>query len=136
MPWFCRQTVRNLPRGVATLVTILVIAAVALSVALRASFGSVTQLLSGLGERQSAQSLASADGCVEDALLHLQRNSAYAGGTIGLGEAVCAVGVTGSGTVRTVHVTSTVATFSRRLQVDLTILGGQVSVTGWQEKTE
>lgn len=130
------QAVNSPPRGVAALVTILVMAAVALSVALSVSLGSVTQLVTGLGERQSAQSLAAADGCAEDSILHLARDSAYAGGTVGLGEATCTVSVESSGSLRTIHVTSTVATFSRQLKVDATVVGGQVTVTGWREKTE
>lgn len=136
MPTVHHPKTSGSPSGIATLVTILIIAAIALSLALSVSLVSVSSLLTDLGERQSDVSLAAAEGCVEDTLVRLVRDSSYAGGSLGIGHAVCTVGVTGAGGSRTIQVTSTVATFTRKLRVDVSLQGGRVSVTDWQEQAE
>lgn len=124
----CRQ-----PAGVATLVAVVVIAAITLAVALRVSFSSVSGLAAAFGEGQAAVAMAGLDGCVDEALLRILRQSNYGGGAFGIGRAGCAVSVQGTGATRTIRATGTVATFFRAATVDVSLAGGAVTVTRFEE---
>ncbi|MDD5110529.1 MAG: hypothetical protein PHI63_04955 [Patescibacteria group bacterium] len=123
-------------RGAAALVAILVICAIALTIAISLSLGSLGGMTTAQGEWESAESLAGVDGCVDEALQRLTWDSGYTGGTLTLGPATCQIGVQGTGSTRTVQATSTVATFIRKIRVDLTLNGSRATLTGWQEKTD
>lgn len=124
---------RRQPAGAATLVAIVVIAAITLAVALRASFWSVSGLVAAFGASQAAVATAGLDGCVDEALLRILRQSDYGGGAFGIGSAGCVVSVQGSGVTRTIAATSTVSTFIRAATVDVSLVGGAVTVTRFEE---
>ncbi len=112
---------------------IIVISAVALAAALRASLGSLGGLSVAFGAWQAAASLAGADACVDEALLRLLRDDGYAGGTFRLGEAACELSVAASGNTRIIRASSAVAAYVRKVKVELIVGDRGITVTAWQE---
>lgn len=129
---------RRLPprRGAALLVAVIVVSAIALTVALSASLGSLSGLVTSSREQQSAASLAGAEACVDEALVRLVWDDAYAGGSFGMGEAACQIGVSGLGSTRTIQATSTVATFVRKIEVGVSLGSSGLTITQWGEDTD
>ena len=130
------KNILSAQRGAAMIATMVVVAAITLAVALSLSLGSLGGLVTVFGEEQSAASFFGAEACLEEAAVRLRWDSSYSGGTVGIGQATCVIGVSGSGSNRTVNATSTVATFIRKIRADLSISGGSASLNSWQEVVE
>lgn len=122
--------------GVATIVAVVVVSAISLAVAISFSLSSVGGLSTAFGDQQSVASLAGAEACAEEALVRLLWDDAYAGGAFGVGPAACQISVAGLGSSRSIQATSTVATFVRKLEVDVTLGSSGLAVTRWAEDTE
>jgi hypothetical protein len=106
-------------RGVVTLITVIIIGAVLMTVGLSSALISQTQLLSvtELDQAQRARQLA--QGCLEEAVYRLRRDSGYVGGSVPLAAQSCTVSVSGSGTARTIVAAATIADFTQSLTVEV-----------------
>lgn len=122
----------DMKKGYVALVTVLIMAAVAV--------GAVTTVaLLGIGEAQTG--LASTDGettlrlvesCTEDALSKVRSNSAYVSNTLVLPEGSCSVVVTKAGSNWTLVVTNSAGKYKRTIQVDLS-RSSKLVINSWKE---
>ena len=122
-------------RGVVTLATTVVIFFVALVLVLSVQFLGVGELLIGFEEGKSEQAFEFADSCVDEAVLRVKRNNSYTGGTLSLEDASCTIVVSGGGSTRTIDVSATVGTITRKIQTVVTITGSPFSHVSWEENT-
>lgn len=123
-------------RGVAALLTIVIVGAATLIMAYTASILGFGELSMGYTSQKGAETFSIADGCVEEALLRLRIDNNYSGETLSLGEGSCIISVSGAGASRTVVVESSLDVYNKKLQVDITISGSNneiITIDNWQE---
>lgn len=125
-------------RGVAALLTIVIVSAAALVMAASASFLGLGELDLGYTSRLTGAAFAAADGCVEETLRRIRLDPLYGVGAgtqvLTLSDGSCTVDVAATGDDRTVVVVSTVDAYHAKLEVALTLTGTVVTVTSWEEK--
>ena len=125
------RIVRCHPRGFVLMIVVIVIAAVFVSLAAGASIRTLTQLDVGVTVADGGAMTAAGDGCVEEALLQLRRDTAYTGGSVIVGDASCAILVAGSGASRTITATGTVGELTRTVTVGVAM--SPFALTSWSE---
>lgn len=98
---------------------------------------TVAQL--SIGEGQGALALSNGhktisfvEGCMEDALLAIRANAAYAGGTITRPEGTCVITVSTVSTTYTVTATTTDTTYKRTIQAVVT-RSSSMTISSWKE---
>jgi len=126
----------NSRNGVAALLTVVIVGAAALIMAFSASLLGVGELELGYTATQGGKTLSIAEACVEEALQQLRLDENYNGGSLSLGDGSCIMDVAGSGSDRTVHVSSTVDIYHKKIDVDLTLLGSSIVINSWEEVGE
>lgn len=122
-------------RGAAALIVIVVILSVGILLVSTTAFIGVDDLEVGFSQQAGGHALLSAESCAEEAMLRLSRNASYTGGTLAVGESMCTITVTGTpcGSC-TIDVASTRDTFTRNVQVQVTVSGSAVDITRWEEE--
>lgn len=113
------------------LVTVLVAGAVSLLIGMSIALGSIFELAMGRAEPKTAEVSSIADGCVQEALLQLSRSSAYAGGSLSLGNGNCTILVNAAGSLRTIWVTASLDQWMKALMAKMNV--ATVEITDWQE---
>ncbi len=134
------QTLKNDQSGFVTLATAIIIFFTGLTLAIGIQFAGLGELQAGFQGNLSAQGFSIADGCLEEALLRLRRDSTYTGGTLSIGDDYCTITVTGSGGTRTISSTATINNLiNREIEVEVSLTatstGNIVTITNWEEKT-
>ena len=119
-------------KGFSLLIFTIVLATAGLLLALTASRTGIQETQNNLRYGLSKTTFAAASGCLEDALLQLNQNHAYTGGSLSLNGVSCTITVSGSGTTRTVDVAAVNGAFTRRLQADANWTAS-FAVTAWRE---
>lgn len=94
----------------------------------------IGNLDTSLGVFQSQRALRSAESCVEEATLRLQRDESYAGETLSVGNTTCTIVVTGNPCPCTISVAATDGSYTRRLQASVTLSGGDAGITTFSEQ--
>ncbi|MDO8425281.1 MAG: hypothetical protein Q7T01_02085 [bacterium] len=122
---------RNDPHGFVLTLVVLVIATAFVVLAVGASFRTLTQLDISVTAAEGGVAASAIDGCVEEALLQLRRDAAYAGGSTTIGDAACIIVVSGSDGWRTVAVTGTIGSISRAVTVGVAM--SPFVLTSWSE---
>jgi hypothetical protein len=120
--------------GVAVLMVVLIVASVLLSIALTMGNASITENQINLYQSQSNQLMQNLDGCGDEALIRLNRNSLYAGETLILDGTTCVISLSGSGSTRTISILGSKDAYTKKLQINATIFP-TFTVTSWQEVT-
>lgn len=120
-------------RGIAAMITIVVVGVAALIMAYSASFLGLGELDMGYTAQKGTQSFVLADGCIEEALYRLKLDNTYTGDTLSIDENSCIITVSGAGSNRTVSATATVGDFTRDISADVTITGGVVTIDSWND---
>lgn len=127
------------PKGFVGVVTVLIVSAIVLTLAVTAAFLAIDELLLTSAVSQSQAALHLADGCADEAAFRLKRNPSYAGGTVPFAGGSCTVSISGSGNTRTVTSTVVLGDFTRTVQTSVTLttnVAGNtngIDVTQWQE---
>lgn len=123
--------------GLSLLIVVIVISAVAILLTMTAGFIGIDSLQTGVRQDTTFGAFVGADSCMEIALKKLHDNSNYVGETVTIGETICIVTVTGSGTTRTIEVNAShsASAYTRKIRtsVDFTT---KYQVVSWQELTE
>lgn len=125
----------NNESGAAAIVTVIIILVVAMLIVSTTAFIGVDDLEIGHTSQIGGHTLRSAESCVEEALLRLSRDSSYSGGTLDVGDASCNIVVTGTpcGTC-SITTEAVQATLTRTIEVGVTISGGTIDITSWEEQ--
>ncbi|MEI6396902.1 MAG: hypothetical protein WCO48_02435 [Candidatus Taylorbacteria bacterium] len=125
--------------GFVAMITVLIITAVSLILGTTMILKSISHASMSASELYSAQAWASANSCVEYALgqfsIASTSWSTYAGGnTLSIGGNNCYVlPISATGTSLLINASSSVASFSRKLQVVVATNTPQSVVSSWQE---
>jgi hypothetical protein len=126
---------RNNESGYIALMAVLIVGAAALAISLVLLTTSIDSQRSALVSQQSKQARSLAVACGQEALQVMHDNTAFTG-TAGLtlGQGTCSYTVTNTGgSNRTITVSATVSTITRKLEIYATIGASNISVTSWQE---
>lgn len=126
----CYRTQR---RGAMLLITVLLVGATALTISVNVALRGIHELSAGYAMNKSREALAVADGCAQEALLQLTRNSSYTGATVSINDTVCAIAVTTNGTSKTIDIVAVIDRWTREIRLQLDTTGG-ISLTEWQEQ--
>ena len=121
--------------GYVALLAVLVVGAVATSIALVLLVSGTDSQRSTLVEQQSKQARALAVACTQEALQRIHDATAFSGtNTLALGQGNCTYTViyTAAAT-RSVAVTGTVGNVVKKIQAYVTINTSSISITSWQE---
>mgnify|MGYP007123701188 CR=1 FL=1 len=126
----------NKQKGVAALLTIIIVGASALIMAFSASILGLGELDMGYISQQGAETLAIADGCMEESLERLRNDASYAGGSLSLGDGSCIITVSTSGNNSTTTVTANIdSKYFKKIRTTADINNGIVSIDSWEELT-
>lgn len=120
-------------RGVAALLTVLIVSVAALLIAFSAAVLGMGEMDMGYTAQKGQESYSFANGCVEEALRQLQLNVNWTGETLNLSEGSCIIGVVQNANDRTITVSSRVNNFNKKLQVLVTINNEIITLNSWQE---
>ena len=126
----------NNEKGVTALLTITIIGAVTLIIALNSSLLGLGEL--HLGHTASKASIASiiTDSCLEEVLYQIKLDSNYNGSSLVFNEGSCIINIIPSGNDRTITVTGTVENYNKKIEVTLTLSGEQIIINSWEEKDD
>ena len=133
------KTIFNNKRGFIGVVTVLIVAAITLTIAITIALLGTNELLLGFESDQSQEVLQYADGCAEEGYYRLKRNSAYTGGTIPYTAVNCTISVSGAGANRTITASVTSNDFTRTVDSDVVLQSNTsgdadgVDLTDWDE---
>lgn len=122
--------------GFIALTSVLIIQAVTLAIVLAVGLRSIGESNMSGGEHQSHRALAMANLCAELALMRLESVRQYAGNeTITIGSDSCQIlAIEGVGnTNRKVITQSTVAGYTKRMNITLQRISPTMQITSWKE---
>lgn len=119
--------------GAMLLITVLITGAVALAIGLGIALQSIGMLDMGTAELRAQEVLATADACMEEALLRTSRDASYEGESLPLERGSCHITVTGSGSQRTINVTASLGRWTRKITSQVSLSGSQVTLLEWQQ---
>lgn len=121
--------------GYIALITVLVVGAAGLAIALTILMSGVGASESGLVTQQATQARALSNACAEEGLAVWRSNPAYTGTTnMSLGAGTCSYTVTRTANnTLTLDATGTVNDIVRKSKVYVTIGASSISITSWQD---
>jgi hypothetical protein len=120
-------------RGVAALLTIVIISAAVLVMSLSASKLGLGELELGYTSQKGTEALSAAEGCMDEALRQMRLNTSYSGDTLNLSNGSCTITVVTSGSDRTITVTGTVGDYNKKIQSNITLSGNVITLNSWIE---
>jgi hypothetical protein len=123
-------------KGVAALLTIVIIAAATLIMAFNSSLLGLGDLELGYTLQKGGEATSIADACIEETMRRLRLESDYSGGTLNIGENSCIINVESSGNNRTITTTSTVDIYHKKIKVTATLSDSNTTINTWQESAE
>ena len=115
-----------------TLIALLVFMAVSITITLAATAIAIINIRSNNDLIDGNQALLAADSGVEEALLQLERNPGYSGGSISVGPASAIITVSGSGTLDIVSV-GNLGNMQRTVTATATYSSDILTLSSWSE---
>jgi len=119
-------------RGIAALVTIIVVGAAALLMAMSASILGIGELDMGYTAQKGKETDVFADACVEEALHRLRLDSNYMGGSLSLDANSCIISVTANGNDRTVVATAQSGNYFEKRHAQLSVTNNVITLSSWE----
>jgi len=123
---------KNKERGVAALLTIVIVAAATLIMAYTASLLGLGELDLGYTSQKGAEAMSVADGCMEEALRRIRLDTGYSGGSLSLGGGSCIIERSGN----TITVTGTVDEYNKKIEAEISLNGNVITINSWEEKDD
>ena len=122
-------------KGFTTLVAVLIVGAIASSVAISLILLGIGTTKNSLAIQQSFQAKALADACGEYALQQIRNSTPYSGsGGLTLGQGTCNFTVSNTGgSNRTITAYGTIGTIVRKVKITITQINPRIIVATWQE---
>lgn len=129
-----RQPISQDKRGAAALLLVTILGMVALLMAIGASRLSLGEIEMGYNEQKGAEAFSAADGCAEDALLHLHYNVTYTGGSLTQGNGTCIITVARAGNLYTIDATGIVDSYRKKIEITLAVDNSMmITINSWKE---
>ncbi len=113
--------------------SVLIIAAVVLTIGITVSLMSIGEGQSALSLTKGEITLNLGEGCMEDALLQISKNSNYSGGMISQPEGICTITVLKAGNSYTVTSTNTATDYRRTIQAVVNKSASNLIISSWKE---
>ncbi len=125
----------NVQSGFATLVSILIVGAIGLAIAISLILLGLSSSRTSFARVQSFQAKALADACAEEALQQIHDSTSYTGsGSLTLGQGSCSYNVTSlGGQNRAITATGAVGSMTRRVSIVIDQINPAMHATSWQE---
>lgn len=125
----------NNQRGYIVLITVLVIGAIGVAIAVSVIWLGLGGSKSSFAFEQSNQAKALANACSEEALQQIRDSTPFTGsGSLTLGQGSCSYTVAASGGQnRTITSSGTVGTIVRKVKIIIDTINPTINVTSWQE---
>ncbi|MFH1012594.1 MAG: hypothetical protein V1760_02500 [Candidatus Peregrinibacteria bacterium] len=120
------------PKGIASLIVVIVVSAVALLIATTSTLTEMGESQSRMHQNLGKSVFMSAESCLEEAFIALNIDRNYAGGSLEINGTSCTIAVSPSGNSATISVTGTKEGHTRKLQAQAE-WSGAFEVTAWQE---
>ena len=111
------------------IVSIIIIAAIISIIVVKTSLSSITQLGSSDIALKGESVKYYTEGCMQEALIQLNRDNTYSGGVLNLGSGSCNVSVSGADNSRTVDVTGDLNNYYHNIIVDVVL--DPFSISTW-----
>lgn len=124
--------------GIITMITVIIISAVALFVGLTVALTGIDEAQIGGIQVSAYEVFTGADGCMDEALYDLNSDrTGYTGEVLVLGDVNCTIAVTGSGSTRTINVTATMdaGRYTREIEADVSWITAVFKITEYREIT-
>lgn len=120
------------------MITVVIIGAATLLIAATASYLGLAQLEAGFASSKGIEASAVADGCMDEALYRIRRDTSYGLLTspisLSLGNGSCIINVVDLGSnQRRITVASTVSNYSKKIEEVITLTGSVITVNSWSE---
>lgn len=123
-------------KGVAALLTIIIVAATTLIISCSVAFMGIGELDRGYTYQRGAEAFAVADGCMEEALRRIKLDISYNGGSLALGDGTCIIEVVANGAEHTITTTGAVDEYNKKIETKITLAGNIITINSWREKEE
>lgn len=124
-------------RGLAALLTVVIVGAAAFIMAFSSSILGLGELDQGYVESRGEEALSIADGCTDEAFRRIILNTGYSGGNITTENGSCIINVVPSGSNRTITVTaSTTDNYYGKIETNITLSGNDITLNSWEEKSD
>jgi len=125
--------------GAAMIIVVVVVVAVSLILVVTVSSLGLGEMEMGFSISQADEAFAIADGCMDETLhrIHLDNNYGIGAGTITLTltNGSCDIDVTQAGNDRTVIIEGVKGLYHKKIEVTLTLSGGNITINTWKELT-
>jgi hypothetical protein len=132
-----RQRPAYANRGVAALLTIVIVSAAALVMAYSSSILGLGELDIGYSSNKGEEALSIADGCMDEAMRSIRLDTSYSGANLSQANGTCIISVVQSGSDRTITVTaSTTDSYYKKIEVNITLTGNVITLNTWEEKDD
>jgi hypothetical protein len=115
-----------------TLIALLIFMLVAMTITIAAIAVSITNIKSNISLTTGEVALQNANSGIEDALIRVQRDPSYSGGTLTLPGGNATISISGSGMLNIVSVGSS-GNFRRTITVTATLTNDTLQVSNWSE---
>ncbi|MBN2087198.1 hypothetical protein JW758_02520 [Candidatus Peregrinibacteria bacterium] len=122
---------RNI-RGAIALTTTIILTAVMGTIVISMLFTGISSRLNIYNLIQSEKVFIISEGCVEEALIQLNRNNDYSGGTYNISEIECDIQISGSGDNRSLFIKGTNDEFTHEISIDVQ-LSSVFAIIDWVE---
>lgn len=124
--------------GFVALTSVLVVSALVLFVATSISLLGIGEAKSSHDYYKGNETLKIAEGCMEEALLRIRKDSSYSGtgSTITIGNGACTISISGTGADRTATIEAEISgqpLYRKRLEVNLKVTGNSVNIISYEE---
>ena len=126
-------------RGYIALITVLIVTAVTLMIAISVNLKSMGESKMSLAKNQSSKSFYLATACAEDALMKLKDNLDYGGNEIlTFTYGTCAIlPIEGTGNQdRLIKAIGYVSDYTRRIKIEISRVNPNMEISSWQEVVE
>ncbi len=115
-----------------TLIALLIFILVAMTITIAATAVAIINIQANNSFTTGEQALAAANSGIEDAVIQLERNPSYSGGTMPIANGTATITVSGTGTQTIVSIGS-VGHFQRTVTATASTTANIVTVTNWSE---
>ena len=123
-------------KGIVAILTIIIIGAATLIMALNSSLLGLGELGMGYTAGKSSTVIAITDGCLEEVLYQLKLDSDYDDNSLVLDEGSCIINIISTGDDRTITITGTIGDYNKKIEVKLTFSGERIIINSWEEKND
>lgn len=120
-------------RGVAALLTVVIVSAAVLIMAFSAAFLGLGELDMGWTSQKGEEARAWTEGCLEQALYRLKWDDNYSGETLSIGDNSCIIEVQTNGNERSLLVLGTINNYQKKIGANVTLINNNLTLNSWQE---